>query len=199
VTRGGDQHHLVFCGSIGYGGSSNMALFDICNMFVPASNWLHNHSVFEAHISLYSIPLPLAYSTITYCVTRNAGPFRIPVLLWFTVYSRQNAGNSVIEICSTKVKNCKCGSHRMTGFWGFSPSPDVFGSRNMMLRKLDMFPSLPKHILKVHNTEIRVSSGIRTHDHSVRASEDSSCLRPCGHCDRPICLLQTLYIAEQMW
>jgi hypothetical protein len=27
-------------------------------------------------------------------------------------------------------------------------------------------------------------SGIRTHDPSVRASEDSSCLRLRGHCDR---------------
>jgi hypothetical protein len=27
-------------------------------------------------------------------------------------------------------------------------------------------------------------SGIRTHDSSVRASEDSSCLRQCGHSDR---------------
>jgi hypothetical protein len=27
-------------------------------------------------------------------------------------------------------------------------------------------------------------SGIRTHDPSVRASEDSSCLRQRGHCDR---------------
>jgi hypothetical protein len=27
-------------------------------------------------------------------------------------------------------------------------------------------------------------SGVRTHNHSVRASEDSSCLRPRGHCDR---------------
>jgi hypothetical protein len=27
-------------------------------------------------------------------------------------------------------------------------------------------------------------NGIRTHDPSVRVSEDSSCLRPCGHCDR---------------
>jgi hypothetical protein len=34
------------------------------------------------------------------------------------------------------------------------------------------------------NTDIHASSGIRTHDPSVRASEDSSCLRPHGHCDR---------------
>jgi hypothetical protein len=33
-------------------------------------------------------------------------------------------------------------------------------------------------------TDIRASSGIRTHDPSVRANEDSSRLRPRGHCDR---------------
>jgi hypothetical protein len=34
------------------------------------------------------------------------------------------------------------------------------------------------------HTDIHASSGILTHDHGVRAGEDSSCLRPCGHCDR---------------
>jgi hypothetical protein len=32
--------------------------------------------------------------------------------------------------------------------------------------------------------DIHASSGIRTHDPSVWAGEDSSCLRPPGHCDR---------------
>jgi hypothetical protein len=38
-----------------------------------------------------------------------------------------------------------------------------------------------------HNTYIHALSGIRTHDPSVRASKDSSCLIviPRGHCDRP--------------
>jgi hypothetical protein len=34
------------------------------------------------------------------------------------------------------------------------------------------------------NTEIHALSGIRTHDPSVRANGDCSCLRPRGHCDR---------------
>jgi hypothetical protein len=34
-------------------------------------------------------------------------------------------------------------------------------------------------------TAIDASSGIRTHDPSVSAGEDSSCLRSRGHCDRP--------------
>jgi hypothetical protein len=35
-------------------------------------------------------------------------------------------------------------------------------------------------------THIHVSSGIRTHDPSVRAAEDSTCLRPLGHWNRPV-------------
>jgi hypothetical protein len=34
------------------------------------------------------------------------------------------------------------------------------------------------------HTDIRASSGFRTHDPSVRASEDCSCFRERGHCDR---------------
>jgi hypothetical protein len=41
-----------------------------------------------------------------------------------------------------------------------------------------------KHRINAHNTDIHALSGILTHDPSVRASEDSSCLRPRGHCDR---------------
>jgi hypothetical protein len=40
-----------------------------------------------------------------------------------------------------------------------------------------------KHRVNAHNTDYALS-GIRTHDPSVRASEDSSYLRPRGHCDR---------------
>jgi hypothetical protein len=41
-----------------------------------------------------------------------------------------------------------------------------------------------KHRIKVY-TDIHALSGIRTHDPSVRGTEDSSCLRPRGHCRRP--------------
>jgi hypothetical protein len=34
------------------------------------------------------------------------------------------------------------------------------------------------------HTNIHALSGMRTHDPSVRASEDISCFRPRGHCDR---------------
>jgi hypothetical protein len=42
-----------------------------------------------------------------------------------------------------------------------------------------------KHRINAH-TYIHALSGIRTKDPSDRASEDSSCLRPRGHCDRHV-------------
>jgi hypothetical protein len=48
-------------------------------------------------------------------------------------------------------------------------------------------------IEKTH-THIQASSGIRTHDPSVKASEDSSCLRPRGHCDRSTSSLELVIV-----
>jgi hypothetical protein len=42
-----------------------------------------------------------------------------------------------------------------------------------------------KHRINAH-TDIHDLNGIRTHNRNVGASEDSSCLRPRGHCDRLI-------------
>jgi hypothetical protein len=44
---------------------------------------------------------------------------------------------------------------------------------------------LPTHKINA-NIDIHASSWIRTHDPSVRVSEDSSCLTPRGHSDRQI-------------
>jgi hypothetical protein len=41
-----------------------------------------------------------------------------------------------------------------------------------------------KHRINAHNTDVPALSGNRAHDPSVRAGEDSSCLRPRGHCVR---------------
>jgi hypothetical protein len=41
-----------------------------------------------------------------------------------------------------------------------------------------------QHKHKLTHTDIHASSGIRTHDPSVLASEDTSCLRLRGYCDR---------------
>jgi hypothetical protein len=45
---------------------------------------------------------------------------------------------------------------------------------------------LPNKNTEQTQTDIHASSGIRTHGPSVRASEDSSCLRPRSHCDQQI-------------
>jgi hypothetical protein len=39
----------------------------------------------------------------------------------------------------------------------------------------------------IAHTDIHALNGIRIHDPSVRAGEDSSCLRPRDHCDRHVC------------
>jgi hypothetical protein len=51
------------------------------------------------------------------------------------------------------------------------------------LKGLYLHTEQHKHRIKAHNTGIHALSGIRIHDPSVRASEESSCLRPRGHCD----------------
>jgi hypothetical protein len=43
-----------------------------------------------------------------------------------------------------------------------------------------------KHRINAYTPNIHALSGIRTHDSSVRASENSSCLRQSGYCDRPL-------------
>jgi hypothetical protein len=60
-----------------------------------------------------------------------------------------------------------------TPWTGISPSQGLY-----------LHPEQHKHRTNAHNTVIHALSGIRTHDASVRASEDRSCLRPRGHCDR---------------
>jgi hypothetical protein len=50
---------------------------------------------------------------------------------------------------------------------------------------LYLYTGQHKHRLNAH-TNIHASSRIRTYDPNVRASEDSSCLRPLGCRDRPI-------------
>jgi hypothetical protein len=55
---------------------------------------------------------------------------------------------------------------------GISPSQDRY-----------LHTEQHEHRINAHNTDIHALSGIRTHDPSVRAGEDSSCLRQRGHSD----------------
>jgi hypothetical protein len=48
-------------------------------------------------------------------------------------------------------------------------------------RKAATYTQGSTNSINAHNTDIHASSGIRTHDPSVPASEDSSCLRPHGY------------------
>jgi t-SNARE complex subunit (syntaxin) len=53
---------------------------------------------------------------------------------------------------------------------GINPTQGIYLNKTIQHRKTQ--------------THIHVSSGIRTHDPSVRSVEDSTCLRPRGHWDR---------------
>jgi hypothetical protein len=55
-------------------------------------------------------------------------------------------------------------------------------------RKAATYTEDNKKELNAH-TDIHALSGIRTHDPNVRASEDSSCLRPRDHRSRPTLIL----------
>jgi hypothetical protein len=63
-------------------------------------------------------------------------------------------------------------------------SVELLGRGISPLQGLCLHTELHKHRINAHNTDIHSLSGIRAHDLSVRASEDSSCLRPRGYCDR---------------
>jgi hypothetical protein len=56
-------------------------------------------------------------------------------------------------------------------------------------RKASLPTHKTTHRINACNTDIHELSGIRTHDPNVRAREDSSCLRPRGHCVRLVKLL----------
>jgi hypothetical protein len=48
-------------------------------------------------------------------------------------------------------------------------------------------------------TQIHASSGIRTQDPSIRAAEDSTCLRPRGHWDRPLKIHLNVKLSSTSW
>jgi hypothetical protein len=82
--------------------------------------------------------------------------------------------------------------HPLLGLGLFSPSRFYTQSVELLGRGISLSQGLylhteqHKHRTNAH-TDIHALSGIRTHNPSFRVSEDSSCLRPYGHCDRRSC------------
>jgi hypothetical protein len=68
--------------------------------------------------------------------------------------------------------------------WSYTQLVGLFGLGIRRSQGLYLHTEQHKHRINTHNTNIHASSGILTHDPSVRASEESSCLRPRGYCDR---------------
>jgi hypothetical protein len=62
-------------------------------------------------------------------------------------------------------------------------------------------PSQGRYLPQKHrvNANIHALSGIRNHYPSVRAGEDSLCLRPRGHCDRPSYVYETIILPILMF
>jgi hypothetical protein len=74
--------------------------------------------------------------------------------------------------------------------WSYTQSVGPFGRGISPSQSLYLHKKQHKHIIDSQNTDIHALSGIRTHDRSVRANEDSSCLRSRRNCDRPTTELQ---------
>jgi hypothetical protein len=66
--------------------------------------------------------------------------------------------------------------------WSYTLSVGILGREISQSQGLYLYTEQHKH--RITHTDIHALNGIRTHDPSVRASEDTSCLRPRGHCDR---------------
>jgi hypothetical protein len=68
--------------------------------------------------------------------------------------------------------------------WSYTQSVGLLRQGISPSQGLYLHTEQHKPRINSNNTDIHALSGIRTHDPSVRAGEDSSCLRPRGHCDR---------------
>jgi hypothetical protein len=68
--------------------------------------------------------------------------------------------------------------------WSYTQSKGLLGRAICKLQDFYLHTQQHNHKIKVCNTDIHASSGIRIHDLSVPASEDCSCLIPRDHCAR---------------
>jgi hypothetical protein len=76
------------------------------------------------------------------------------------------------------------GLGRVSVYWSYAQSVGLLGRGRSPSQGLYLHTEQHKHRINAHNTDIHALRGIRTHDPSVWAGEDSSCLRPPGHYDR---------------
>jgi hypothetical protein len=65
----------------------------------------------------------------------------------------------------------------------FTDSSTPWTSDQPVARPLPKYWTTQTQNKRIHTLNIHALSEIRTHDPSVRASEDRSCLRPRGYCD----------------
>jgi hypothetical protein len=67
--------------------------------------------------------------------------------------------------------------------WSYTHSVELLGRGISHFQGLYLYTEQHKYRINAHNTDIHALSGIRTHDPSFRANEDSSWLRPRGYCN----------------
>jgi hypothetical protein len=67
----------------------------------------------------------------------------------------------------------------------FTDGRTLWGSNQPIAKPLPKHRTTQTQNKRIHTPNIHALSGIRTHDRSIRTSEDSSCLRPRGYCDWP--------------
>jgi hypothetical protein len=70
--------------------------------------------------------------------------------------------------------------------WSYKQLVGLLRREISPLQGLYLHTEQHKHRINAHNTDIHAFSGIRIHDPSVHAREDSSCIRRRGHCDQRI-------------
>jgi hypothetical protein len=76
-------------------------------------------------------------------------------------------------------------STAFSDFWSYTQLVGPLGQENSLSQDRYLHTEQQKHRINAYNIDHHAFSGIRTHEPSFRASEDSSCLTPCDHRDRP--------------
>jgi hypothetical protein len=86
-----------------------------------------------------------------------------------------------------------------SSFLIYSQSVGPFGRGISSSQGLYLNTEKLKQNKHIYTPNIHVLSGTRTHDHSVRANEDSSCLRPFGYRGRHFIIIITSKFPLAKW